>query len=224
MTDIDQLSAGNRASLMARLHRLTQDNKSSTLASPGQAVDATTPGNLSPEEKVHRFLAAAKKHQTSVTEPESPQQLPAAIREQLDREQPGNSAATLRLYCGDNATLRHLPWKDQAIELSDDAFIDDNQLSIATAVCGIVETGTVVLTSGAENPTANNFLAGHQILVLEKESLFDNSDQAWEFIKQHCTPLPRAINFISGPSSSGDVGLKIEYGAHGPGKLWVFLV
>jgi L-lactate dehydrogenase complex protein LldG len=36
--------------------------------------------------------------------------------------------------------------------------------------------------------------------------------------------MPRAINFITGPSRTGDIEQRIELGAHGPRRLHIILV
>jgi L-lactate dehydrogenase complex protein LldG len=35
---------------------------------------------------------------------------------------------------------------------------------------------------------------------------------------------PRAINFVTGPSRTGDIEQKIELGAHGPRRLHIVLI
>ena len=36
--------------------------------------------------------------------------------------------------------------------------------------------------------------------------------------------LPRTVNFITGPSRTGDIEMRIELGAHGPRRLHILLV
>jgi L-lactate dehydrogenase complex protein LldG len=36
--------------------------------------------------------------------------------------------------------------------------------------------------------------------------------------------LPRTVNFITGPSRTGDIEQRIELGAHGPRRLHIILV
>jgi L-lactate dehydrogenase complex protein LldG len=36
--------------------------------------------------------------------------------------------------------------------------------------------------------------------------------------------LPRTVNFITGPSRTGDIEQRIELGAHGPRRLHIVLV
>ena len=37
-------------------------------------------------------------------------------------------------------------------------------------------------------------------------------------------PLPHALCFVTGPSCTGDIGLRIEVGAHGPRRLHIVIV
>jgi L-lactate dehydrogenase complex protein LldG len=36
--------------------------------------------------------------------------------------------------------------------------------------------------------------------------------------------MPRSVNFITGPSRTGDIEQRIELGAHGPRRLHIILV
>ena len=120
--------------------------------------------------------------------------------------------------------LSSLAWINAGIQWQEEVFSLDGLISIAEAECAIADTGTVVLLSSDKNPTRNNFLAEHHIVLLHKQSIKAYSEDAWAHLIATYPTLPRAINFISGPSSSADVGLKLEYGAHGPRSLAIFIV
>jgi L-lactate dehydrogenase complex protein LldG len=36
--------------------------------------------------------------------------------------------------------------------------------------------------------------------------------------------MPRTVNFVTGPSRTGDIAQKLELGAHGPRRLHIVLV
>ncbi len=36
--------------------------------------------------------------------------------------------------------------------------------------------------------------------------------------------MPRTVNFITGPSRTGDIEQRIELGAHGPRRLHIILI
>ncbi|GAB1261115.1 LutC/YkgG family protein [Aurantivibrio plasticivorans] len=128
------------------------------------------------------------------------------------------------LHATKDKRLTQLDWQSHQITLDHTPFSDDHQTVISIADVGIAETGTLVVTSDKNTATTHSFLAEHHIIVIEKNSLVDNSETAWKKLNTMFKPLPRAVNFISGPSSSADVGLKLEYGAHGPRTLCVYIV
>ena len=119
--------------------------------------------------------------------------------------------------------LNALAWEASGIQWREETFTSDSQVAIASAEYGIADTGTLVIQSSEKNPPRNNFLAEHHIVVLRKDAILPYSEDVWQRLANDYSVLPRAINFISGPSSSADVGLKLEYGAHGPRTLGVFV-
>ena len=166
------------------------------------------------------FTRVLTAHNCTVINLETITDLPAAVNDYL-REKIANPL----IFGGDNPLLNTLAWSSVGLQWQETEFTDDGQTSIATADYGIADTGTVVVLSSEKNPTRNNFLAEHHLVVIKKETILPYSEDVWRsLLQQHNNQLPRAINFISGPSSSADVGLKLEYGAHGPRSLAVFIV
>lgn len=111
-------------------------------------------------------------------------------------------------------SLRVLPWETGL----------RYDVGLARAFCGIAETGTLLLVSGESNPTEINFLPDYHIALLEGENLLPRMEDAWDRVRSSFDGLPRAVNFISGPSKTADIEQTVEYGAHGPRCLHVILV
>lgn len=99
-----------------------------------------------------------------------------------------------------------------------------DRVGITSAMCAIADTGTVMLTSGAGQPTSLNFLPDYHIVVLSKAQLLPRMEDAWDHLRKLQKEMPRTVNFISGPSKTADVEQTVEYGAHGPRCLHVILV
>jgi L-lactate utilization protein LutC len=95
---------------------------------------------------------------------------------------------------------------------------------VTSALCGIAETGTLMLVSGEQNPTSLNFLPDYHIVVLRSDQLVPRMEDAWDTLRASFAQMPRTVNFISGPSKTADVEQTVEYGAHGPRCLHVVLV
>ena len=166
------------------------------------------------------FTRVLRTHNASVIHIDTFTDLPTAVYDYL-QERVINPV----IYGGDNPLLNTLAWSRLGLQWQETEFIADGQIAIAVADFGIADTGTVVICSSQKNPTRNNFLAEHHLVVIKKETLLPYSEDVWRRLQQqYADRLPRAVNFISGPSSSADVGLTLEYGAHGPRSLAVFVV
>ena len=52
----------------------------------------------------------------------------------------------------------------------------------------------------------------------------DVAEDAWNLARKELGTLPRAVNFISGPSHTGDIEQTIVLGAHGPYRVHLVIV
>jgi L-lactate dehydrogenase complex protein LldG len=102
---------------------------------------------------------------------------------------------------------------------------EESDLSgVTVAFAGIAETGTLMLCSSPQRPTLLAFLPENSLIVLPSASIHGAYEQAWQELRRtHGTP-PRSVNFVTGPSRTGDIAQKLELGAHGPRRLAVLLV
>ena len=100
--------------------------------------------------------------------------------------------------------------------------------ALTTAFAAASETGTLFLSSGPENPTWLNYLAKCHFVLLDKSTLCQTYEQAFELgRKQQKTANqsfpPRSINMISGPSRTADIEQTLTLGAHGPIELIILI-
>ncbi len=100
----------------------------------------------------------------------------------------------------------------------------DDRSSLAVAFCGIAETGSLMLLSAPDSPTTLNFLPDDFLCVLPEERIVPRLEDAWALLRAERGGLPRAVNFITGPSRTADVEQTIQLGAHGPRRLHVLLL
>ena len=100
----------------------------------------------------------------------------------------------------------------------------EDRVSVTRAYAGIAETGTLVFVSDRATPTTLNFLPETHVAVLARARLVAHLEDVWAMLRAERESLPRTVNFITGPSRTGDIELQLELGAHGPRRLHVLLV
>lgn len=128
---------------------------------------------------------------------------------------------------GDDPRLAAAPWQNEKTLTVTTGPSDGKQFaSISHAFGAVAETGTLVMTSGPENPTTLSFLPEHHIVVLDAAEIEGNYEAVWERIRGKYGPgkMPRTVNWISGPSRTADIEQVLLQGAHGPRTLHVLVV
>jgi L-lactate dehydrogenase complex protein LldG len=127
---------------------------------------------------------------------------------------------------GTDPRLESVPWQsEKTLEVSIGCS-DGNQLaSVSYGFKGVAETGTLVLISGADNPTTLNFLPEHHLVVIDAKDIVGDFETAWDALrKKFGAKLPRTVNWITGASRSADIEQVLLHGAHGPKGLHVIVV
>lgn len=100
---------------------------------------------------------------------------------------------------------------------------DGDAAGITGAFAAVAETGTLMLVSGPESPTRNNFLPDTHIVVLRANEVVACYEDGWDRLRA-AGAMPRTVNFITGPSRTGDIEQRLVLGAHGPRRLHIVLV
>jgi len=95
-------------------------------------------------------------------------------------------------------------------------------VGITGAFCAIAETGTLMLLSGAETPATVSLLPETHIALVPIESIVATMEDGWTRLRAHST-MPRAVNFVSGPSRTADIEQTVTLGAHGPYRVLIVL-
>jgi L-lactate dehydrogenase complex protein LldG len=147
--------------------------------------------------------------------------VPAAVAAYLRAH---NLPATARM--GDDNLLAGMPWDATQITLSRGASDGDDPVGVSHAFAGVAETGTLVLTSGPDNPTTLNFLPETHIVVLAAKDVAGDYETVWDRLRAAAGKgqMPRTVNMVTGPSRSGDIEQTILLGAHGPRRLHIVVV
>jgi L-lactate dehydrogenase complex protein LldG len=179
-------------------------------------------GQLPPAGRVELFCTMAEKLFATVQRIARPEDVPAAVAEYLRGR---NLPASIRM--GGDPRLAALPWRKQrALEVKNGPSDGDDAAGVSHAAGGVAETGTLLMLSGAGNPTTINFLPEHHIVVIDAADIDGDLESAIAKVRQTFGKgkMPRTLNLISGPSRSGDIEQKLILGAHGPRALHILVV
>lgn len=178
-------------------------------------------GDGSPEEQVALFSKMAERAAATVTRIAEVDAIPAAVADYLRSQ---NLPARLRL--GDDPLLNGLTWTRTQIEMKHGASDGTDAVGLSHAVAGVAETGTLILTSGGDNPTTINFLPDTHVVVVKAADIVGDYEAAWKGIRETYGKgaMPRTVNMVTGPSRSGDIEQTILLGAHGPRRLHIVVV
>ena len=162
------------------------------------------------------FIAKATANLFTVERIASLQMLVPAVRALLTEsdEAPDISIA---------ATLSHVGWP-AGWNVNYGAGRPTEALSVTSALAGIAETGSVVLASGVGSPAGLNFLPDLHVVVLRASDILAHPEDVWRRMETNPTAWPRAVNVISGPSRTADVGGVIVRPAHGPKRVHLVIV
>jgi L-lactate dehydrogenase complex protein LldG len=174
-------------------------------------------------ERVALFVAMAEEVQATVARVSSAAAVPDAVARYLSGE---NLPA--ELIAAPDPRLEAIPWhRRPLLRIRRGRAEADDAVSLTPCFAAIAETGTLMLISGAQTPTTLNFLPDTHIVVLHEDQIVATYEDAWDRLRAHAEAiggLPRTVNFITGPSRTGDIEQRIELGAHGPRRLHIVVV
>jgi L-lactate dehydrogenase complex protein LldG len=121
-------------------------------------------------------------------------------------------------------TLNDLRWREAGIDLEFRPPVNEDQVGITGVFCAVAETGSLMLLSGAETYSSASLLPETHIAIVPVSRIVATMEDAFALARVEHGELPRAVNFISGPSRTGDIEQTIVLGAHGPYRVHVIIV
>lgn len=170
-----------------------------------------TPGDL-----VKQFADRATTVNTEVRVLDKMSDVPAAVAEILRAK---NLAA--RVHLPPDAELGALALAP-ALSVERTAPGPDD-CALAEAPLAIAETGTLLYPARADSPASWHFRAGLEIAIVHAGAILPQMEDALAALKAKGA-LPHTLNFVTGPSRTGDIEQTLELGAHGPKALAVLIV
>lgn len=119
--------------------------------------------------------------------------------------------------------LAGLDWDGAGVAVQARPARGDDLVGITAAFCAIAETGTLMLLSGAQTPASASLLPETHIAILQLGRIVPGMEDAWALARSERGQLPRAVNFVSGPSRTADIEQTINLGAHGPYRVHIVI-
>jgi len=165
-----------------------------------------------------RFLERAQSLSTTVERVARTADVPQAVAHYLR-----DHALPMQAVCWPE--LQALDWQAAGLAVEARAARGDDLVGITGAFCAIAETGTLMMLSGAATPGATSLLPETHIGVVPEQRIVRAMEDAWALLRAERgdAAMPRAVNFISGPSRTADIEQTLVLGAHGPYRVHLIL-
>ena len=215
-----QILAGIRRSLKrGRLESAREAELRERVAGHPRNLVPARATTLDHSSRTDLFVAMAEEVQATVAQVNSSAAVPDEVARYLAAQ---NLPA--ELIIAPDPSLDEMPWSERPLLRIRRGRADANDaVSLTPCDVAIAETGTLMLSSGAATPTTLNFLPDTHIVVVHGNQVVATYEDGWDRLRRGGR-VPRAINFITGPSRTGDIEQRIELGAHGPRRLHIILV
>ena len=211
----------NREAILAKIrHTIRRESKTSpeAMMEPPLRQPSCGPQPAWEEDDISRFISKLESVAGTVDRVAVKNEVVAAISVYLQQQD-----IPLNIVSARSELLDQLAWTSDFSVTQRRA--TGNDITVLTeAYAGVAETGSLVLLSSADSPTSLNFLPDNYLCLLRREHLVRHIEDVWQRLRQDYSGLPRAINFITGPSRTADVEQTIQLGAHGPRRLHVILL
>jgi len=145
------------------------------------------------------------------------EQVPAAVRRYLEAQGLPKSGCVWPELAG-------FDWAAEGLAFTPRAAQGDDAVGVTGAFCALAETGTLMLVSGPGTPASVSLLPETHIAIVPVTRVVAHMEAGWDLARGELRILPRAVNFISGPSRTADIEQTLVLGAHGPYRVHIVLV
>lgn len=121
-------------------------------------------------------------------------------------------------------SLPLLDWAAEGLEMRRERASSQDPVGVSGCFCAIAETGTLMLVGEAGQHGLTSLLPETHVALVPVSALVWSMEEGWARLRQHAPTLPRAVNFVSGPSRTGDIEQTLVLGAHGPCRVHIILL
>ncbi len=184
--------------------------------------DITAPDRITPvqglragKSAVEQFIAQAEAVHATTSRIAALDELPTALAAELRGR---NLPASIRT--GDDAMFDR-DWG--TVERTTGPGRIAEPATMTRAVAASAETGSLVFTSGPDNPVTLNYLGETHFAVIDAADVHGGFEGVMSALRS-AGLTSRTVNFVTGPSRSADIGQTLQLGAHGPVALHIFVV
>jgi L-lactate dehydrogenase complex protein LldG len=169
------------------------------------------------EALVTRFCAKAESLASTLDRVTDRTLAPAVVKRFLDAQSLSSKVVT-------TPDVGDLDWAGVAIQHVVRGAVDADQVGVSGCFCAVAETGTLMLLSGPRSPATVSLLPETHIALVDASRIVTTMEDAFALLRAERGAVPRAINFISGPSRTGDIEQTIVLGAHGPCRVHLIVI
>lgn len=120
--------------------------------------------------------------------------------------------------------LAGLGWAGAGLALEPRAASDRDAVGVTGVFAALAETGTLMLVSGPDAPATASLLPETHVAIVPAGRIVPRMEEGWALARAELGRLPRAVNFVSGPSRTADIDQTLVLGAHGPYRLHMVIV
>jgi L-lactate dehydrogenase complex protein LldG len=169
------------------------------------------------DDRIGRFCERARAASSSWDRVPRLADAPAAVRRYLDAQDLPKAGSVWPDLAG-------LDWAGAGLSLAARAAQGEDAVGVTGAFCGLAETGTLMLLSGPGSPASVSLLPETHVAVLPTARIVPHMEDGWDLARKELHTLPRAVNFVSGPSRTADIEQTLVLGAHGPYRVHIVLI
>lgn len=222
-------NAGARRDVLARVREALSvgqnDPRRIKAADDYVAAHAQGPRPAMPADLTARFIQRARDMASTVETISTPAEVPHAVARYVDGLDLPDAIAAQKSRLGVCwPEFASLDWAGAGLAIEARPTQGRDRLGITGAFCAIAETGTLVFTTSPGTPTATALLPDTHVAVLRASRIVSGMEEAFAQVRADHGTLPRAVNFISGPSRTGDIEQTIVLGAHGPFRVHILIL
>jgi L-lactate dehydrogenase complex protein LldG len=205
----------------AKLNR-TPDNAAAGRAAIESTLAARTQGPrpaVDPQKSAlaRRLIEKSLAYSSTVDEVAIAAEAPAAIARYLAEQKLPMKAVIWPELAG-------LDWVGAGIAAAARGALDADLVGITGCFCAIAETGTLMLCGSPAAPATVSLLPETHIALVPASRIVVGMEEGFALARAELGQLPRAVNFISGPSRTGDIEQTIVLGAHGPYRVHLIIM